>query len=58
MGLLSKNEEDIKASYNNFWLIRAVCGQVPGGMFGGDENTRLGYIDPRQELRLVLFLNR
>lgn len=47
-GLLSKNEEDIKASYNNFWLIRAVCGQVPGGMFGGDENTRLGYIDPRQ----------
>ncbi|MCR5359526.1 MAG: glycoside hydrolase family 127 protein [Thermoguttaceae bacterium] len=46
--LCSKNEADVKASYNDFWLIRAVCGQVPGGMFGGDENTRLGYIDPRQ----------
>ena len=46
--LLSQNDADTKASYNDFWLIRAVCGQVPGGMFGGDENTRLGYIDPRQ----------
>ena len=46
--LLSRNDADTKASYNDFWLIRAVCGQVPGGMFGGDENTRLGYIDPRQ----------
>jgi len=23
-------------------------GQVPGGMFGADENARMGYIDPRQ----------
>ncbi len=46
--LYSKNEADAKASYNDFWLVRAVCGQVPGGMFGSDENTRLGYIDPRQ----------
>jgi len=37
-----------QAAYNNFWLIRACYGQVPGGMWGGDENSRPGYIDPRQ----------
>ncbi|MDR2438069.1 MAG: glycoside hydrolase family 127 protein [Planctomycetaceae bacterium] len=37
-----------QATYNNFWLIRACYGQVPGGMWGGDENSRPGYIDPRQ----------
>lgn len=46
--VVSKNDADTKATYNDFWLIRAVAGQVPGGMFGGDENTRMGYIDPRQ----------
>ncbi len=46
--LLSGDETDKKATYNDFWLIRAVCGQVPGGMFGADENARPGYIDPRQ----------
>lgn len=38
----------LRATYNDQQLIRRVSGQVPGGMFGGDENTRLGYIDPRQ----------
>lgn len=46
--MLSKNEEHKIATYNDFWLIRACFGQVPGGMFGGDENSRLGFIDPRQ----------
>ena len=45
---LSKNESDKFATYNDFWLIRACYGQVPGGMWGGDENSRVGYIDPRQ----------
>ncbi|MCE8994253.1 glycoside hydrolase family 127 protein [Bacteroides thetaiotaomicron] len=38
----------LKASYNVHHLIRRTFGQVPGGMFGADENARLGYIDPRQ----------
>ncbi len=44
----SRDSADLHATYNNFWLIRRTFGQVPGGMFGGDENCRLGYIDPRQ----------
>ena len=46
--MLSKDSAHKQATYNNFWLIRACFGQVPGGMWGGDENSRLGYIDPRQ----------
>ncbi len=46
--MLSKNEADKFATYNDFWLIHACYGQVPGGMWGGDENSRVGYIDPRQ----------
>jgi hypothetical protein len=38
----------LHATYNNFYLIRRTFGQVPGGMFGSDENARMGYIDPRQ----------
>ena len=38
----------IQASYNAFNLIRRAFGQVPGGMYGADENARMGYIDPRQ----------
>lgn len=45
---LSQKDADKAAAYNNFWLIRACYGQVPGGMWGGDENSRPGYIDPRQ----------
>jgi hypothetical protein len=44
----SKDSSDLNATYNNFWLIRRAFGQVPGGMFGADENARLGYFDPRQ----------
>ncbi len=46
--MLSKDDADKQATYNDFWLIRACYGQVPGGMWGGDENSRVGYIDPRQ----------
>jgi len=39
---------DLSATYNDFHLIRNIYGQVPGGMFGADENARQGYTDPRQ----------
>lgn len=46
--LLSHNEQHLEATYGNFQIIRAYFGQVPGGMFGSDENARPGYADPRQ----------
>ncbi len=46
--LQSKNNDDRDATYNNYKLIRKIYGQVPGGMWGGDENSRKGYDDPRQ----------
>ena len=39
---------DLRATYDDFQLVRRLYGQVPGGMFGGDENCRPGYADPRQ----------
>jgi len=38
----------MKASYNVQSLVRRTFGQVPGGMFGADENARIGFFDPRQ----------
>ena len=46
--MLSKDSVDLMATYNVYHLIRNTFGQVPGGMFGADENARMGYIDPRQ----------
>lgn len=45
---LTKDSAMLAATYNVHHLIRRTFGQVPGGMFGSDENCRLGYIDPRQ----------
>ncbi|MDE1190704.1 MAG: glycoside hydrolase family 127 protein [Arachidicoccus sp.] len=44
----TKDSSDLNASYNDFHLVRNMYGQVPGGMFGADENARKGYVDPRQ----------
>ncbi|HZL09542.1 MAG TPA: beta-L-arabinofuranosidase domain-containing protein [Prolixibacteraceae bacterium] len=44
----SKDSLHLEATYNDYFLIRRTFGQVPGGMFGSDENARMGYIDPRQ----------
>jgi hypothetical protein len=44
----SNNPQDLAATYNDFKLVRSIYGQVPGGMFGADENARKGYDDPRQ----------
>jgi hypothetical protein len=46
--LQSHDQKDLNATYNDFKLIRTMYGQVPGGMFGSDENARKGYVDPRQ----------
>lgn len=46
--LQSHDSLHLNATYNNHFLIRKLYGQVPGGMFGGDENSRKGYHDPRQ----------
>jgi hypothetical protein len=46
--LQSHDPKDLAATYNDFSLIRKIYGQVPGGMFGADENARKGYDDPRQ----------
>ena len=46
--LLSGDKTDLGAAYENFFIMREHFGQVPGGMFGADENARPGYDDPRQ----------
>jgi len=46
--LQSRDKAHLDATYNDFNLIRRLYGQVPGGMFGADENARKGYCDPRQ----------
>lgn len=44
----AKDSFFLNATYNDFNIIRNMYGQVPGGMFGADENARKGYTDPRQ----------
>jgi len=44
----SKDSSLLNATYNDFHLVRNIYGQVPGGMFGADEDARKGYTDPRQ----------
>jgi hypothetical protein len=46
--LQSGQPADRQAAERNFTTIRRSYGQVPGGMFGGDENCRPGFTDPRQ----------
>lgn len=48
VSLLTGDSTLMDATYNVYELVRRTCGQVPGGMFGSDENARIGYIDPRQ----------
>ncbi|MDR3626402.1 MAG: glycoside hydrolase family 127 protein, partial [Ignavibacteriaceae bacterium] len=46
--MVSGDSAFLKATYNDFWKIRNIYGQVSGGMYGADENCRPGYSDPRQ----------
>ena len=43
-----KTPELLQASYRNYDEVMGLYGQVPGGMFGADENCRRGFDDPRQ----------
>lgn len=38
----------LRAAERNFQSVRREYGQVPGGLWGGDENSRPGFTDPRQ----------
>ena len=42
------DEATLQCAYDNQRWMRECYGQVPGGMFGADENARPGYADPRQ----------
>lgn len=46
--LQTHDPAELSASYADFAEVRRRYGQVPGGMFGGDENCRPGYTDPHQ----------
>lgn len=44
----TKEERFLQAAERNYTTVMGLYGQVPGGMFGADENCREGYSDPRQ----------
>jgi hypothetical protein len=44
----SKDPKHLNATEKDYQTVMGIYGQVPGGMFGADENARPGYIGPRQ----------
>ncbi len=46
----SHDRHHLLATERNYQMIWGVYGEVPGGMFGGDENCRKGYYGPRQAI--------
>jgi hypothetical protein len=44
----TKDPYFLQATERNYTMVWGTYGQFPGGMFGGDENCRRGYYDPRQ----------
>ncbi len=48
--MLSKEPSHRQAACRNWQKVRDLYGQVPGGMFGADENARPGRNDPRQAI--------
>ncbi len=44
----AKERSFLDAAERNYQTVYGLYGQVPGGMFGADENCRKGYDDPRQ----------
>ena len=47
----SGQPEHLAGAERNWQEIRKLSGQVPGGMFGADENARPGYNGPRQAIQ-------
>ncbi len=56
--LQSGKRSDVEASYRSFALARERYGQVPGGMFGADENARAGHTDPHQAAETCSFVEQ
>ncbi|MDR2147930.1 MAG: glycoside hydrolase family 127 protein, partial [Tannerella sp.] len=56
--MFTKDSTMLKASYNVQSFIRRAFGQVPGGMFGADENARIGFFDPRQGTETCAFVEQ
>ena len=42
------DRKDLEATLRNYATMMSEYGQVPGGMFGADENCRSGFTSPRQ----------
>lgn len=57
-GLQSGKRSDIQASYRSFQIPRERYGQVPGGMFGADEDARPGHTDPHQAAETCSFVEQ
>ena len=51
--LLNGDEKYLKATYDNFNIVREHFGQVPGGMCGSDENCRPGIVADKQSSFVV-----
>jgi len=45
---LTLNPDQTAATERDYTAFRGMYGQVPGGMYGADENARRGFKDPRQ----------
>ncbi|HEY3267428.1 MAG TPA: beta-L-arabinofuranosidase domain-containing protein [Armatimonadota bacterium] len=52
----SHDPKHLAAAERNYQTVRAAYGQVPGGMYGADENARRGYTDPRQGTETCSFV--
>jgi hypothetical protein len=46
--LQSKDPRHLAAPERNYQTVWGIYGQVPGGMFGSDENCRPGFVTARQ----------
>ncbi|MFQ6098325.1 MAG: beta-L-arabinofuranosidase domain-containing protein, partial [Armatimonadota bacterium] len=44
----ARDRRFLQATERNYQTVMGTYGQVPGGMFGADENCRPGYTGPRQ----------
>ncbi len=45
---VAKDVRYLQATIRNYETVMGIYGQVPGGMFGADENCRPGYTGPQQ----------
>ncbi len=52
----SHDPADLEQAEANYQEVRRLYGQVPGGMYGSDENCRPGYDDPRQGTETCSFV--